>query len=90
MSIGISLMIEGVKDMCDAVYSAWKGLDIDWGAWGKEKVISFGITLAMAGPAALSELGSLAKQGFKSITASGGPGFINMLKKIPSITKIGL
>jgi hypothetical protein len=59
MPIGISLITEGIKDMSTAIYSAWKGIDIDWGAWGKEKVLSFGITLAMAGPVALKELGSL-------------------------------
>ncbi|KAM3126830.1 hypothetical protein pb186bvf_021065 [Paramecium bursaria] len=38
------------------IYSGWNDLQIDWGKWGKDKVISLALTLVKEGPSALSEL----------------------------------
>lgn len=63
MSIGISMMIEGVKDMYTSIYSAVKGIDIDWGSWGKDKLVSYALTFAFAGTAAIKSVCQLAKTG---------------------------
>jgi len=61
MSFGISMMIEGIKDMFNAVCSAYKADDIDWGKWGKDKIISYGVMIFTAGMSCLKEIGTLAK-----------------------------
>lgn len=47
--LGISLIMEGGKDICKAIYCAYKNIDINWREYGKDKVISLGLSFALSG-----------------------------------------
>lgn len=53
--IAKSFITGGISDMVYSVTAAWKGLDIDWGAWGKNKMINVASALILAGPSGIKE-----------------------------------
>ncbi|CAD8201155.1 unnamed protein product [Paramecium pentaurelia] len=87
MPIGRALITEGISDMLTAVISAWKGIDIDWGNWGQQKMINIGSALVMAGPAGIKEALHLGGNAMKSLKKIG---IAEFLKQIPEITAEGL
>ncbi|CAD8112044.1 unnamed protein product [Paramecium primaurelia] len=87
LPIGKALITEGISDMIYSVTAAWKGIDIDWGAWGKQKSINIATSLALAGQAGIQEALKLGGSMIKSLKKIGLSEF---LQKIPSITREGL
>ncbi|CAD8170485.1 unnamed protein product [Paramecium octaurelia] len=82
-----TLIAEGISDMVYAIKSAWQGIDIDWGAWGQNKVIKIATTLGLAGPDCIREALRFGGSMMKSIKKVEMSEFI---KKIPPVTVEGL
>ncbi|CAD8090481.1 unnamed protein product [Paramecium sonneborni] len=87
LPIGRTLIQEGFSDMIYSVTAAWKGIDINWGEWGKNKVINVATSLALAGPAGIEEALKLGGSAWKSLEKIGIKQF---LKQIPAVTAEGL
>jgi hypothetical protein len=66
-SIGISLIIEGGKDIFRAVNSWITGVSIDFKEWIQDKAISLSVTFLLSGTEALKELSSMGSQLLKSM-----------------------
>ncbi|CAK57063.1 unnamed protein product (macronuclear) [Paramecium tetraurelia] len=87
LPIGQALISEGIADMLLAVQSAWKGIKIDWGTWGQQKVINIAASLALAGPVGIKEALQLGGTSMKTLKKIG---ITEFLKKIPEVTIEGL
>ncbi|CAD8201966.1 unnamed protein product [Paramecium pentaurelia] len=85
--IAKSFITGGISDMVYSVTAAWKGLDIDWGAWGKNKMINVASALVLAGPSGVKEALQIGGKGFQSIKQIG---ITEFLKQIPTVTVDGL
>jgi hypothetical protein len=66
-SIGISLMVEGIKDMYKSVNSWITGVPIDFKEWAKDKAISLTLTFMFSGTEALKELSTMGSSLLKTV-----------------------
>jgi hypothetical protein len=66
-SVGISLIIEGTKDMYKAVHSWITGSKINLGEWASDKAISLAVTFMLSGTEALKELSSMSSTMIKNM-----------------------
>ncbi|CAD8155514.1 unnamed protein product [Paramecium pentaurelia] len=87
LPIGRVLIAEGISDIMLAVKSIWKGIPIDWGAWGQNKVIKIATALGLAGPGGIQEALQLGGTMMKSLKKVG---ITEVLKQIPAVTFEGL
>ncbi|CAD8190635.1 unnamed protein product [Paramecium octaurelia] len=87
LPIGKTFIAGGISDMVQSVTNAWQGLDIDWGAWGKNKLINIASALVLAGHSGIKEALQLGSKGFQSLKQIG---ITEFLDQIPDITVDGL
>ncbi|CAK63412.1 unnamed protein product (macronuclear) [Paramecium tetraurelia] len=87
LPIGKTFITGGISDMVYSVTAAWKGLDIDWGAWGQNKMINIASALVLAGPSGIKEALEIGCKGFQSLQKIG---ITEFLKQIPRVTVDGL
>ncbi|CAD8105185.1 unnamed protein product [Paramecium sonneborni] len=89
--IGINFISEGIKDMLYSFQAAWKQIDIDWGAWGQDKVISIATSLTLAGLVGIQEAFTLGKIAWKSLAEIGIKDYLQLIPPITAqnLLKIG-
>ncbi|CAD8172278.1 unnamed protein product [Paramecium pentaurelia] len=87
LPIGKTFIIGGISDMVYSVAAAWKGLNIDWGAWGQNKMINIASALVLAGPSGIKEALQIGGQAFQTIKQIGINEFLD---QIPTVTADGL
>jgi hypothetical protein len=66
-SIGISLIIEGTKDIYKAIKSWITGIPINFKEWIQDKAIALCVTFLVSGTEALKELSTMGSQLVKSM-----------------------